>query len=172
MIMARILIFFSLGMAILTAGIALSNRPAIGNAAFSAQVSAILDGDTFTVMQQQKKIVIRLYGVDCPEKVQPYGKQASRFAKAFLSGVVEIEPVDTDKYGRTVAIVRLADGTTLQERLVESGFAWVFDHFCRKPVCIQWKQKEKAASQTGRGLWHENRPTPPWQWRAGHKQQR
>ena len=95
MIMARILIFFSLGMAILTTGIALSNRLTIGDVSFSAQVSTIIDGDTFTVIQQQKKSVIRLYGVDCPEKAQPYGKQASQAAKALLCGkVVGIDPVD------------------------------------------------------------------------------
>ena len=166
MIMARILIFFSLGMAILTTGIALSNRLTIGDVSFSAQVSTIIDGDTFTVIQQQKKSVIRLYGVDCPEKAQPYRKQASQAAKALLCGkVVGIDPVDTDKYGRTVAIVRLADGAALQERLVESGFAWVFDHFCRKPVCIQWKQKEKVASRAKLGLWNQKNPMPPWQWR-------
>lgn len=170
MIMARILIFFSLGMAILTTGIALSNRLTIGDVSFSAQVSTIMDGDTFTVIQQQKKSVIRLYGVDCPEKAQPYGKQASQAAKALLYGkVVGIDPVDTDKYGRTVAIVRLADGATIQDRLVESGAAWVFDHFCRKPVCMQWKHKEKTARQAQKGLWGDDKPTPPRQWRAGHK---
>ena len=127
MIMARILIFFSLGMAILTTGIALSNRLTIG-------------------------------------------KQASQAAKALLYGkVVGIDPVDTDKYGRTVAIVRLADGATIQDRLVESGAAWVFDHFCRKPVCMQWKHKEKTARQAQKGLWGDDKPTPPRQWRAGHK---
>lgn len=170
MIMARILIFFSLGMAILTTGIALSNRLTIGDVSFSAQVSTIIDGDTFTVIQQQKKSVIRLYGVDCPEKAQPYGKQASQAAKALLCGkVVGIDPVDTDKYGRTVSIVRLADGATIQDRLVESGAGWVFDHFCRKPVCMQWKHKEKTARQAQKGLWGDDKPTPPWQWRVGHK---
>lgn len=170
MFIARAFIWFLIGMAVLATGIAVSGSYATGNAADNVHVSTILDGDTFMVVQQRKESIIRLYGVDCPEKEQPHGKEAKMFTASTLYGRdVKLEPVDTDKYGRTVAIVHLADGATLQERLVESGSAWVFDRFCHRPVCIQWKHKEKTASQAGRGLWHERRPTPPWQWRAGHK---
>ena len=49
--------------------------------AFSGTVVSILDGDTIEVMQNQHPERIRLYGIDCPEKGQAFGKrQASLFS--------------------------------------------------------------------------------------------
>jgi endonuclease YncB( thermonuclease family) len=40
---------------------------------FTAQVVGVLDGDTIEVLREDKtKERIRLYGIDCPEKQQPF----------------------------------------------------------------------------------------------------
>lgn len=44
---------------------------------------------------------------------------------------VEVEPVTTDQYGRTVAFVRVGD-TLVNEELIQQGFAWVFTRYCHK----------------------------------------
>ena len=43
---------------------------------FSGQVVSILDGDTIEVLHNQHPERIRLSGIDCPEKGQPYGQKA------------------------------------------------------------------------------------------------
>ncbi|MBZ0184799.1 MAG: hypothetical protein K8F91_01010, partial [Candidatus Obscuribacterales bacterium] len=47
--------------------------PADTNFSFSGKVTGIADGDTITVVSGQSAFKVRLFGIDCPEKMQPYG---------------------------------------------------------------------------------------------------
>ncbi len=53
---------------------------------FTGKVVGMTDGDTITVLHQGKPERIRLNGIDCPEKHQPFGKQAKRFASQLVYG--------------------------------------------------------------------------------------
>ena len=53
----------------------ISSLPAYG-AEFSGRVVAVLDGDTIRVMHNGRAERIRIYGIDCPERGQPYGTRA------------------------------------------------------------------------------------------------
>jgi hypothetical protein len=44
---------------------------------------------------------------------------------------VTVQPKDTDRYGRTVAVVILADGRSLNHELVRDGFAWWYEQVRR-----------------------------------------
>lgn len=76
--------------------------------AFSGRVIRVADGDTITILtegKEQKRI--RLYGIDCPEKKQPFGQKAKQFTSNKVFGeLVEVEEKDIDRYGRTVGIVK------------------------------------------------------------------
>jgi endonuclease YncB( thermonuclease family) len=50
-------------------------RPGIA-ADFEGKVVSILDGDTIEVLHDKKPERIRLYGIDCPEKRQPFGQKS------------------------------------------------------------------------------------------------
>ncbi len=96
-------------------------------AAFTALVVSILDGDTMIVLKDGEQEVIRLNGIDCPEKNQVYGSKAKQFtSKKTLNTVVTVEAKDVDRDGRTIADVILADGTNLNHELVKEGLAWWF----------------------------------------------
>jgi endonuclease YncB( thermonuclease family) len=57
-------------------------------------------------MHNGKGEKIRLYGIDCPEKLQALGNKAKQFAPGMVfKKVVKVEPVTTDRYGRTIAWV-------------------------------------------------------------------
>ena len=43
---------------------------------FSGKVVGVADGDTITVLHGRRPAKIRLHGVDCPEKKQPFGQKA------------------------------------------------------------------------------------------------
>ena len=47
--------------------------------AWQGKVVGVIDGDTVTVMHNDVGEEIRLYGVDSPEKRQPFGKKAKQF---------------------------------------------------------------------------------------------
>ena len=47
---------------------------------FTGQVVSVLDGDTVEVLNGHHTERIRLSGIDCPEKGQPYGQRAKQAA--------------------------------------------------------------------------------------------
>ena len=121
---------------------------------WTGKVVAVIDGDTIEVMHGRKRVRIRLYGIDTPEYGQPYSGKAKRFtARLVQNRWVEITEKDVDKYGRTVALVRLAD-SLINAELVDVGLARVFRWFCREqPLCTDWLFLEERARREKRGLW-------------------
>ena len=98
--------------------------------AWSGNVVGVADGDTIEVMHDGKGEKIRLYGIDCPEKKQDFGQRAKKFTSQKVFGkVVEVEQIDTDRYGRTVALVYLGNKYSLNEALIASGYAWVYKKY-------------------------------------------
>lgn len=139
---------------------------------FSATVVKVSDGDTFTVENGKKKTKVRVYGIDSPEIKQPQGIEAKAFAEKLLplGEVVQLEEVDVDQYGRSVAIVTLQGGSTLEAELLNAGYAWVYGKYCKLPVCDDWRHLMKVARADGRGLWVAPSPIPPADWRKRNKQ--
>ncbi len=148
--------------------LALLLSPAI-TFAWTGKVISIQDADTITVLTDDRQQVrIRLYGIDAPEGGQAYGKKATQYVKRLLADrpVVEIDTKDTDRYGRTVAVVFLPDGRNLNEEIVGAGYAWVFTRYCKEvPMCVSWGLLQHEAMEARRGLWMDKEPVPPWEWR-------
>lgn len=142
--------------------------------AWQARVERVLDGDTIDVLrlENNERIRIRLYGIDCPEgpgarwQAQPYSRRATGLAKRLLPKGIEVAvfEVGQDKYARTVAgIITLPDGLVVQEELIRAGLAWVDPRYCKR--CVTWEDLQNTARAACTGLWQSSNPTPPWQWR-------
>lgn len=132
-----------------------------------SMVVGISDGDTITVLHDGKGVKIRLYGIDTPEKRQAFGKRAKQFTSSMVYGkTVEVETKDTDRYGRSVALIYV-DGQSLNEALVKNGFAWVYRKYCKEAFCEDWLNLEIVARYGKIGLWSEPDPIPPWNFRRG-----
>ena len=129
------------------------------------RVVAVFDGDTIQVIQDRRRTTIRLHGIDCPETDgQPFGQSAKKFASGLLFGKdVTIEKKDTDRYHRTVAVVRLEDKTHVNEAIVRAGYAWHYVRYAPKDKALA--EAEAAARAAKRGLWTGDDPIPPWDWR-------
>ncbi len=137
--------------------------------AWTGQVVAVTDGDTIKVLQDGRETKIRLYGVDTPEKKQAFGQKAKDFTASLVAGkMVDVEPVDQDRYGRTVGLVTVS-GRNLNEELVKNGFAWVYRQYCRRGECSAWIKEESQARAARIGLWADPAPVPPWEWRRTKK---
>ena len=138
-----------------------------------AKVVSISDGDTITVIHNGRQEKIRLYGIDAPEKNQDYGQQAKSITGSLIAGrQVDVQTVTTDHYGRTVGLVTV-DGQSLNELIVQNGYAWVYRQYCKEKFCSDWLRLEASARQQKRGLWANSVAIPPWEWRAalrGNKQ--
>lgn len=135
--------------------------------AWPGKVIGVSDGDTIIVLRDERQpIKIRLYGIDCPEKKQAWGNRATQATSRLCHGkIVDVQDFGPDRYGRTVAVVILPDGSNLQERLVVEGLAWVWPRYCKQAFCREWEKREDIARRESRGLWQDECPVPPWEWR-------
>ena len=139
--------------------------------AWQGKVVSVADGDTITVLNGKAQIRVRLYGIDTPEKKQPFGNAAKKFTLAMVAGKsVEVEDMDIDKYGRTVGLVSLGS-TSLNEELIKNGYAWVYRKYCRHSMCSDWYLLEEEAREGKVGLWRDGNPVAPWDWRRGKRNQ-
>lgn len=132
-------------------------------AALLCLVVAISDGDTIKVRcADRPQMVVRLAEIDAPEKAQPFGQRS----KALLSTLcfrkqAEIRPARLDRYGRTVARVTCAS-TDASAAMVRAGMAWAYTRYLTDP---QIRAMEIVARREGAGLWADDHPVPPWEWR-------
>ena len=134
-----------------------------------AKVVSVADGDTITVLRDGSQVKIRLYGIDSPEKGQDFGQKARELTAALVAGrSVDIEQMDTDRYGRIVGLVEV-NGQSLNRLIVQNGFAWVYPQYCNERFCDDWIQSEATARKSKKGLWKDPVVVPPWEWRAAQR---
>jgi endonuclease YncB( thermonuclease family) len=103
---------------------------------FEGKVTRILDGDTMEVLVQRQTKRIRLFGIDAPERDQAFGSRAREAAGGLAFGrTVKVVSHGVDQYGRILGEIVLPDGSLLNERLVEQGWAW---HYTATPTVRDW----------------------------------
>jgi micrococcal nuclease len=123
-------------------------------------VNRVIDGDTIEVIAADGRAVrVRLEGVDCPERRQPFTDVARNFTRQLIfDQVVEIRPFYSDRNGRLVARVVFA-GKDVSIELTRAGLAWHFTEYSSDQVLAA---SEQLARKERRGLWTELQPIPPW----------
>ena len=151
-------------------------------AQITLHVSRVIDGDTFEGrldnggnsgvnpwMVQLTKIVVRVSGIDAPERGQWYGDVATLHLQWLISGkAVDLKLKQKDAYGRWIATVYL-DGVDISEEMLKEGLAWHYKEHDSNP---RYAQLEAEAKQAGLGLWSDDRAVPPWEWRKMDKYER
>jgi endonuclease YncB( thermonuclease family) len=111
--------------------------------------ATVSDGDGLRLNGER----IRLQGIDAFELHQTCGTgPCGRAAKAALEGLVAgrhvaCEPVDTDRYGRTIAYC-FVDGVDLGEQMVLQGHALAFRRYSTEYV-----DEETTARRNRSGAW-------------------
>lgn len=124
----------------------------------------VLDGDTIHLLRETGQIVrIELYGIDAPERGQPFGDAAVRAVRRFVFRTeVRARAEASGPDGRHFFVVRV-DDRVLNELLLRKGLAW-WDRQ-RAPRNDRYRRLEQRARAAGRGLWAQPDPVPPWLWR-------
>jgi endonuclease YncB( thermonuclease family) len=125
----------------------------------------VLSGDTIVVeglAGTRKTTHVR--GIDAPEAGQPYGPAATRAAKRAVEGRrVEVEVTGETGSGALVGRVR-AGRKRIGPLLACRGLAW-HDHN-RAPGATLLAALQREAQSSGRGLWAQDRPVPPREYRG------
>ena len=134
---------------------------------FSVRVLGVADGDTITVLAGVEPRRVRLAGIDAPEKGQPFGQRAKQAVSRLVFGrTVRVVVRGQDRYGRTLGEVRLPGRASLNERLVEEGWAWHYFRYSKDQLLAE---REAAARRSRRGLWVDPRAVPPWEFRMANR---
>ncbi len=135
----------------------------------TGKVVKITDGDTLYVLDvnhQQHKI--RLAGIDAPERRQAYGLASRKHLASIVAGKqVTVEYQKRDRYGRIVGKV-LLDGIDACLEQVKVGFAWHYKKYQHEQSAEDqrlYADAENQARDERLGLWRENNPMPPWEYR-------
>lgn len=155
-------------------------QPAVSNnlkLVIEGKVISVYDGDTVTVLDQDnKKVKIRLQGIDAPELKQEFGSVSQQnLSRMVLGKQVTIVWTKVDKYRRTVGTIML-DGRDVNIEQVKAGVAWHFKKYEdeQEPADRRtYAAAEQQARAAGLGLWKTSAaPTTPGDWRLAVKLKR
>ncbi len=125
------------------------------------KLKRVSDGDTFVTTEDTR---IRLWGIDTPERDQPHGADATAALTEMLRNEqLYLETKDVDRYGRTVGVIYTDGGDEINLEMVCDGHAWWYERYAKKAT--DYKQCQEDAQQNKRGLWAEEEPIAPWDWR-------
>lgn len=131
------------------------------------KIIKVTDGDTVTLLaRNNKKIKVRLYGIDCPEKGQDYYQVAKNYVSNQIFGKhVRVEVKNKDRYNRSVGVIWYSNNN-LNIDLLKNGLAWHYTDFDKSKA---YSEAEKTARLAKRNIWSKKSPTAPWQWRKNKK---
>lgn len=139
-------------------------RPPAQAVASEVTVVRVRDGDSIVALRGGAGIEIRLDGIDCPELAQAFGRQAKKLTSALVLGkAVRLVGKGKDRYDRELAEVFLPDGRSLNRELVAAGYAWWFRRYSADRTLETLEQTARLAR---RGLWADENPVPPWDFRV------
>jgi endonuclease YncB( thermonuclease family) len=128
----------------------------------------VLDGDSLRLVCGGELVEVRLHCIDAPEKgQQPWGNRSRSHLRRIATERVEMRPIRTDRFGRTVAEVYTATGErrSLNVEQVKQGQAAVYPRYCEES---RFFRAEHRARKAAVGIW----ATPgdhqtPWIFRHG-----
>lgn len=160
-------IFSRLSLAVLLMLISVTARAEI----ISGQVIGIVDGDTLVFVDvKNQQHMIRLAGIDAPEKEQNFGQRARTSLSAMSAD--QKATADCRKRGpnRHEICVVTVGGKDLGLEQVRAGMAWRYRQDIAQQTAQEranYQQAEFDAKIHRLGLWTGVNPTPPWDWRHG-----
>jgi micrococcal nuclease len=140
-------------------------------------VVRVSDGDTMVVDCNGSEEKIRFCGIDAPEKTQPLGEESRNNLQRLVneaSQQVIIVPIETDRYGRTVAeVFTLFPGDRekfLNGEQVLAGLAYHYARYSSR--CLNRDaiaDTEEMAQQKRVGVWDGKRYQTPWDYRKAQR---
>lgn len=123
------------------------------------KVVRVIDGDTVELINGEK---LRYIGIDTPEEfderkpVQCFAVEATRRNRELVENQIITFQKDvstTDKYGRWLGFVYLGDGTLVNQKLVEEGYAFAYDYPPDISKSVEFRTSEVYAREHKLGLW-------------------
>lgn len=144
------------------------------------KVAEVVSGDSVIIVTPDgQRHSVRLFAVAAPEPRQPFSGESRRGLAALVQGKrAAIEIVRMDDYGRVIGkllTIPAHCATCAPSRdagliQIEAGLAWwLRDERKEQTLHDQgyYEYAEFDARTRRLGLWRDESPTPPWEWRKG-----
>lgn len=144
----------------------------------------VSDGDTVTVLDARKtQHEVRLSGIDAPERRQAFGRRSTENLSCLVFGKeVDVIWNKRDHYERILGVVMIAEPSCVATKATNScpktldagfeqikvGMAWWYKQYAkdqRAGDAERYRKAEDDARQQRLGLWRDEKPVPPWEWR-------
>jgi micrococcal nuclease len=141
------------------------------------RVQRVIDGDTFILNTGDH---VRLIGIDAPEMEDnaklkrdieerhlsekseiAMGRRSYSFTKNLIAGKkirIEFDKDKYDEYKRALVYAYLTNGTFINAKIIEAGYAYVYSVKPNLKHLRQFERLYKRARENHRGLWKESRP--------------
>ncbi|MDQ5957535.1 MAG: micrococcal nuclease [Patescibacteria group bacterium] len=130
-------------------------------------VTKVVDGDTVDIVGNGKEERVRLIGINSPESVDPrrpvecFGKEASIYMKGLASSQsvsLETDPTQDlyDRNGRLLAYIYLDNGTMLNAKMIQDGYAYEYTYDRPYKYQKEFKNFQIEAKNSFTGLWSKN----------------
>jgi endonuclease YncB( thermonuclease family) len=135
------------------------------------RVVGVSDGDTITLLVDgHDQYKVRLSGIDAPEKSQPFGSRAKQRLSDLVYGkTVTALGTKRDRYRRLIAKI-LVNGRDANLEMVASGYSWHYKKYEGEQPAVDrtaYALAEREARMAKRGLWVDESPVAPWDYRHG-----
>ena len=123
------------------------------------KVIRIADGDTITILDKTNaQQIIRLQGIDAPEKGQAYGNVSRQHLVTLIAGKnVRVAWKSRDRYQRILGTVYLNE-KDMNLEMLKVGLAWHYKKYDSNPV---YAKAEADARSNKLGLWRDPNPINP-----------
>ena len=131
---------------------------------YSVKVVGISDGDTFTgLTNDNQQIKCRIYGIDAPEKKQAFGNLSKQtLSDLIFRKQVQIKIQNKDRWQRAIVWVFTSDKKDISAEMLKAGMAW---HYKKYDNTEEYAELENKARADKKGLWADNKPIAPWEFR-------
>ena len=131
---------------------------------FHVNVVGISDGDTFTAINRDNlQLKIRVYGIDAPEKRQPFGNKSKEALSDLIFGKdIVIDVQSQDRYGRFIAYAFTPSGEDVSLLMLNKGMAW---HYTEYDSSEKYAAAEQSARKKRIGLCSDSNTVAPWEFR-------
>lgn len=129
----------------------------------NGKVTKVVDGDTMEITTQENKtFIVRLWGIDSPEKKQSFGIQAKEFIEVkILNQQAEFDLISVGKYDRNIGKLFLRNKENQRVDvavvLLFNGFA----HCSTQNIEDPYFTHEYSAKYSKIGLWSEKDAISP-----------
>lgn len=153
---------------LLTALLLLGCGLPLGAKTLKGEVVSVADGDTLTVLGKKGTCEkVRLQGIDAPERDQAFGTESGEMLSKLVKGkTVTVRYEEKDDYGRVLGTIYHKD-KNINLEMVKRGGAWHYKHYA--PDNEELAKAEAKARKAKLGLWENEDPAAPWDFRHSTK---